>query len=168
MPEEIAKSAKTVVMACKLPGGLRMRLFKMYEEAEPVMGGGSRMVQRARQEGPSIVLNGCAIAVGGQMPKHQIVGGYGLTTNVPADFAEEWMKQNSESALVKEGLVWVVNSRDAAEKKATDMEEVRSNLEPLDVTTSIKKGQEVHNDPRWPRTINPNVTTPQTADRKAS
>ena len=54
----VAKSAKTVSMGCKLPNGLRMRLFQMHTEKEAVMGGGVRDVQRARQKGTSIVIRG--------------------------------------------------------------------------------------------------------------
>lgn len=155
MVEEVAKSAKFVSMGCKLPNGLRMRVFKSYEESEPVMGGGSRSVTRWRQDGESFILNGNRYQVnetGAQNVSHVIEGGFGITNNVPAEFAQRFIKQNEDAAIVKEGLVFIMGNETEARAKAKDGAKKTSGLEPLDPTFTLREdGVLVPNDPRIPK-----------------
>jgi len=166
--QNVPKSANTVTVGCKMPGGLLLQLTKGYEENEPVMGGGSRKVTVYRRDGEKVKLNGCAVPVGAPQPRHMIIGGYGLTPNVKADFINEWMRQNADSKLVKNNLVFIAASRDAAESKAEEQAAVKSGMEPLDPTFTVgKNGAVIPSDPRYPRSLNPNLTSPHTADRVA-
>jgi len=85
----------TVTVACKLPSGLVLQLFRMEDHDEPLMSGGFRTVQRA------VPLNGKQVKLNGSARRHNkdadhtIVAGAGLTYNVDADFFAEWQKQNA-------------------------------------------------------------------------
>ena len=141
-------SKETVTVACKLPNGLKLRLFEMIEHDEPVMGGGYRTVKIARKVGETITLNGCAAPFG--VTKH-LVGGYALTLGVPADFMAAWMDQNKGSPLIesKQIVVHVKDTEGAAREHAA----VRSGLEPLS-----PKG-----DPRAPKGITKSDATAEAA-----
>lgn len=135
--EPRGSAGDTVTVACKMPNGLRLRLFEMEEVPEPMFGGGVRMTKRARQiEGADIVLNGAAVnleEVGkGNLPSFVIAGGYALTPGVPRDQWEAWLEQNKHSALVRNNIVFCYKSEEGARKQALEQAEVRSGLEPID------------------------------------
>src|SRR5689334_20726717 len=100
--QQAVKAAKHVTVGCKHPNGLKLHLYKMESTHEPVMGGGSREVKVARRTPlngiEEVILNGFTIPMGAQKA---VAGGYGLTFKVPADFMEEWMRQNADTPLVK-------------------------------------------------------------------
>ena len=165
--EQVSKSTKTVTVGCKMPGGLILQLYEMHDEKEATPNG-FRDIKVARPAGDPVRINGCAVPVGGPQPKHMVLGGYGLTPGVDADFFAKWLKQNEHSMLVKNKLIFSANSRDSAESKAEEMAKVRSNLEPLNPTfTTDKNGRIIAADPRYPKPANPNLTVPHTADRVA-
>lgn len=127
----VTTTGPTVTVACKLPGGLLVQLCEMEEVAEQVMGGGSRMVRRARRVGPLVKLNGFANPVNDK-PKTLTYGGYGLTYGVPKDLFEEWLAQNADLDAVRTGLVFAFDEPDDAKEAAVERKETRSGLEPLD------------------------------------
>lgn len=132
----------TVTVACKLPHGLMLRLFRMEEHDEPVMGGGTKTVKRAVAIGETLTILGVA-APFGKSPKAQIVGGYALTPGVDADFFKAWMDQNKDSAVVRNKLVMHHEKPDMVAKKAEELAAIRSGLEPLTPDS----------DPRIPRGV---------------
>ena len=148
---ETPKGAKYVTVACKVPNGLVLRAFKMYEEHEAVMGGGSRKFEMARTAGDPFKVNGPAPM--SAMPQFDMPGGYALTPNVPADLWAAWLEANKDSAMVKNKLIFATATPEAASKQAKEQESVKSNLEPLDVSTVTKNGREVNVDPRWPKAM---------------
>ena len=167
MSEQVqaAKSSKTVSVGCKLPNGHILQLFAPHKEVEVGPGGQSRTIEVHRPTGEQVRLNGCATPVGGPQPKYLILGGYGITPNVPADFMEKWMEANKDSLLVKNKLIYVAPTRDAAEAKAEEMADIKSGLEPLDPSFSTdKKGNITPADPRFPRSMNPNLSAVHKAD----
>jgi hypothetical protein len=123
--------AGTVTVACKLPHGLILRLFRMETRNEPVMGGGTREVQVATQVGEPVVIKGYA-APFGQVPSVPIEGGYALTPNVDADFWAAWVKQNEDHDAVRNRLIFANEKSESAQRKAKDQTKVRSGLEPID------------------------------------
>lgn len=128
-PVETPKaSGGTVKVACKLPHGLILRIFRMVDGQETVPGG-YRDVKRAEQIPGEVHLNGNAVAVG-DTPRHRILAGYGITENVPKEFFETWLDQNRDHPAVLNNLVFTVG---AGEEEATtrEFESVRSGLEPL-------------------------------------
>lgn len=119
-----------VTVACKLPHGLVLRLFRMEEEAELVMGGGTRMRKVARPTGEQVVLHGNAVPFG-TIPMHRIIGGYALTEGVDKDFFDAWLEQNKSAAYVRNGLVFAYEKAEATEGRARENASRLSGLEPL-------------------------------------
>lgn len=131
----------TVTVACKLPNGLLLRLFRWEEHDEPVMGGGTKVVKRAIEiEGSRINLNGYAVPFG-QIPDQQILSGYGITPNVPADFWEEWLKQNKDSDLVRNHIVFANPKTADTAAMAREHKGQKSGLEPVN-TKRLPRGIE--------------------------
>jgi hypothetical protein len=161
------KSAKTVTVACKLPNGVVLHVDEMVEEHEPVMGGGTRKIQVARRRPETAVINGNAVAVG-QTPRHQMFMGYAMTPDVDADLWAKWLEQHKDSLMVKNKLIFAMAGRDNIEAKAKEHADQRSGLEPLDPTFKVgTNGAIIPNDPRYPRSMNPNLSAVHQADRVA-
>jgi hypothetical protein len=136
-------SSDTVTVACKLPHGLRLRIFEMVDHEEPVLGGGKKASKVAQPVGDQVVINGNAMPMVGQ-PRHEIVGGYGLTHNVNAEFFAKWCEQNGESDIVKNNLIFALKNANAARDKARDGADIRSGLEgidPVNLPRGIQKGE---------------------------
>ena len=148
---ETPKGAKYVTVACKVPNGLVLRAFKMHEEHEPVMGGGSRKYELARTVGDPFRVNGPAPMTA--LPQFDMPGGYALTANVPIELWTQWLEANKDSAVVKNKLIFATATPEAASKQAKEQESVRSNLEQLDTSTVTKNGRETNVDPRWPKAV---------------
>ena len=163
--QQVKTSSKTVTVACKLPSGLILRAFDMKDdrEASPM---GTRDIKVARQRGEAVKLNGFAMAIG-KSPQHQITGGYGLTSGVDAEFFNQWLKDNADSAIVKNGLVFATASDHDTMKEAKGNADVKSNLEPLDPSTKMVNGRETPSDPRYPKPVSRNLGNITTAEERA-
>lgn len=129
---EQGKGATRVTVACKLPHGLTMRLFKMEPFVEPVVGGGTRESKMPVVVGEPVTLKGYRALPFGVVPKAQIAGGYAITTGVDKDFFEEWMRQNKDSDIVKNKLVFAHVARESVEDFGRENEKRVNGLEPLD------------------------------------
>lgn len=139
----------TVSIACKIPNGLTLRLFKMTEANELVMGGGSRSVKVAERIGGEVTIFGTAHPVN-QAPKCLIVGGYAITPNVDKDFWDKWIKDNAELDMVKNKLIFAHEKQEMVAGKAKEQRLVRSNMGPLDPETKVN-GK--YADPRMPERV---------------
>lgn len=163
MAQPTASSGAPVVVACKHPPGIFMRIFKSQEFDVPVLGGGTRKEAKSFAVGSPIKINGPAVPFG-QAPRCRIVNGYALTTDIPADVARTYMEQNKESDLVAHGLIDVFPDIATAEKECKGRK-IKSGLEQLDVGTIRREGREVPRDPRWPARSNPNLSGVSTDKR---
>ncbi|QPF81669.1 hypothetical protein IC762_17750 [Bradyrhizobium genosp. L] len=135
-----------------------------HYEAAP---GGGRMLKlesRAVALSDPIKINGPAVPFGAT-PPFVIAGGYALTPNVPGDFMEKWMEANKDSPMVKNNVIFVQKSDAAAQKQAKEQKEVQSGLERLDVRMVRKGERMVPRDPRWPKSVNPNLSVVATDTR---
>lgn len=158
-------STSTVTVGCKLPAGIFMQAHKMEEIQEPVLGGGTRTAKRAVPVGPKVRINGNAAPQGSVSP-HAVDGGYALTYHVPSETAHEWMKANRDSAMVRNGLIFVHDKPESAKSQSAEMAETLSGLERLNVShRRDRDGNMVPADPRWPRSRNPNVSDIVTGSR---
>lgn len=167
MPEqESATVSKTsaLVVICKHPPGIWMRVFETEMIDVQVIGGGSRKEKRALAVGEPVRIYGPATPHG-QTPRCRIVNGYAITTNVPADVARKWMEQNKSSAMFRNGLIDVFADIQTAEAEARKRGRTQSGLEQLDVGVMSKNGQQVPRDPRWPAKVSPNLSGVQTDTR---
>jgi len=125
--------AGTVVVACKHPNGMILRLFDMVKVMYDVQGGGKREVEEARERPGSkhVVINGPATPFGGR-PKGPIEGGYVLTFGVDAEFFAEWMKQHRDTDYVKNQIIKGYNKEADAVVESRKLESVKTGLEPID------------------------------------
>lgn len=143
-------SGDVVTVGCKLPAGLILRVFDMVDTPEPVMGGGTRMSPMARELPQRIELKGYAVPFG-QPVNRPIFGRFALTNNVPRDFFELWLHQNKDTEIVKNGLVFMEDSEDAARDHAKEFKTLRSGFEALNTESKDAKGR--YTDPRMPARI---------------
>ena len=123
----------TVVVACKWPSGLVLRLFDIVPVLYDVQGGGKREVMEAqlRPGGKVVTVNGPA-APFGRMPKGPVEGGYVLTFGVDADFFAEYVRQNKDTDLIKNRILFGFAKEADAIAEARKLETVRTGVEPVD------------------------------------
>lgn len=162
---DIAVSARAVTVAYKGPSGLLLRLFKMVSRPEPVMGGGSRDTLVAEQVGEIVRINGNATPHG-MAPRCEIVGGYALTHDVPADFMAEWLKQNAEHDAVRNGLLIVHGTVANVTAQAKEQRSTSSGLQPLDVSETTEKDRTRLSDKRVGPRTNPALSNIAASSRE--
>lgn len=125
----------TVTMGCKVPNGVVLRLFDLVD-VQLSMNGIVLTEKQAQQREGEYVLNGFSIDLGkmagGIPPEHQIIGGFGLTSGIPRDFADEWFAQNAQSALVRNKIVFMERNENEARAHARDYASLQSGLQPVD------------------------------------
>jgi hypothetical protein len=140
-----------VTVACKIPNGLLLRIFKMAlaREQTPT---GYRDIERAEQVGDIVKINGPALPFG-QDPEYVVVGGYALTPNVNKDFFDEWLRQNKDHEAVKANLIFAHSNRAVVSDRAREQRAVRSGLEPLNPDRIVRNGKSMPVDPRFPSQI---------------
>lgn len=158
-----AEKASTVTVACKVPNGILLRVFREEKSQEPVLGGGWREVKRSVPVGDPIHISGPAVPYG-EAPKTKIEHGFALTFGVPADVWKVWLEQNADSDMVRNGLIFAQAKDDGAVAKSKEMSGEKSGLEPLNPAMTTKNGQTVPVDPRYPKRANGNVSAIHTAD----
>jgi hypothetical protein len=121
---------ETVVVACKLPNGIVLQLCKK-EQATEQTPSGPRTVEIGVKSGDKYVVRGASIPWG-TTPKYLMVGGYALTSGIPREFWDEWLRQNDDNDFVKRGLVFAHVAMEDTEAHAMEGEKVSTGLEPID------------------------------------
>lgn len=154
-PEERAPSANrsrnTVTVGCKVPNGLILQNEIMVDDFEQVFGGGVRAIKKAQPDGPPIRINGPARAPGSDPDAKRVIGGYGLTYNVPRDDFERWINHNAALDIVRSNLIFACEDKDRAQDQARDQKSLRSGLEALNTESRGADGRYV--DPRMPNKV---------------
>jgi len=130
--------AETVTVACKLPHGLRLRLFKMIDVVEGAPSG-SRMVQVAQQIGEQVVIRGYLEPNVGELLIPSRMSSWAFTDGVDKEFMTEWLKQNQGHDAVQAGLIFAADKRSNAEARAREFDKLRSGFEPID-PANLPKG----------------------------
>lgn len=156
---EQPRSRETCTVACKVPAGLRLQLYKREPFSEPVLGGGTRESSRAVRVAGPVIIAGPATPFGAA-PRTQIIGGYALTHNVDAEFMRQWLKDNADHEAVVNKMIFVQSNRDRAESEATELADQRSGMEPMH--------QDPSKDPRRPRSNTPNLDGVTRAEQPAA
>lgn len=137
-PRSIVTSTETCTVACKLPHGLRARLFEMVDNQEAVAGGGFKNMPRAQVMGDIIEIRGYLHEVKrSPMAMPSISSRYALTEGVNKDFMNEWLKQNWDHDAVKNNLIFVHDTDTAGQARA--FKDTRSGFEPVDPAKLAKK-----------------------------
>lgn len=133
--ERLTTTGDTVVVACKQPNGLILRVFDWVEYEEPNSGGKTKKIARQSVEAGEYEIHGNAIDMAalqrGEV-NHRIVGGYGITHGIPKDFWDRWLEENKDSRIVKNGLVLAWPTEQGAVDESRNREKLRSGLEPID------------------------------------
>jgi hypothetical protein len=142
----IPDTARTVTVGCKLPNGLVLSLQREGVEHEPLFGGGTREVKVFRNYGKQVALNGFALKAN-SAPKHLVMGGYGLTPNVDAEFMKEWLEQFKETKFVQDQIIIVHAAKSDMAANARDGEKIMSGLEPIDPLNLPIKEVKLHQRP---------------------
>lgn len=127
----------TVTVACKMPNGLQLKVFKFVENRIPIGAGQYAIEQKAQQVGKSVFLNGNAVPYG-EAPRHPIVGGYAMTSGIDAEFMEKWLEQYAELPAVKNRLIFIAEDPQYVADEAKEHRALRSGLEPIDVRKGTK------------------------------
>jgi hypothetical protein len=133
----MAVNNNLVTVACKVPNGLLLRIFKMAPAREQTPTG-YRDIERAELVGEPVRINGPS-APKDENREIRIVGRYALTPNVNKDFFDEWLRQNADHEAVKAGLIFAHSSQSRVSDQAKERKDVMSGLEPLNVDR-IKRG----------------------------
>ena len=146
--EEIPKGAKYVTVASKLPMDIEIQLCRETTAAVTGQFGSVKETINVKT-GRMYYIRGTAYPVG-QPPKgfpkapNMIDAGYALTSGIPADFWAEWLRQNQDTEMVRNGLIKAAATQHDVEAKAAEHADVQSGLQPLDPD----------GDPRNPKPMN--------------
>ena len=130
------KSRNTVFVACNMPHGLTLRAFRNIEVPRAEQG---RVILEkvAQQIGEAFTVKGNAAAFG-QPFRAPIVGGFAITTGCPEDLWKSWFRDNENSDMVKNGLIFADEKRERVEARARENKKQRSGLERIDVSAGSK------------------------------
>ncbi len=125
--------ANLITVACKMPHGVICRLHEMVDVEEPLPGGGTKTVKRARPTGSVFKLNGyLKPAVGDEPAPPAAPGAFALTHGVDEDLFNAWMAQNHDLDMIRNGLIFASAKADYVKSKANEREkDVRCGLEPI-------------------------------------
>jgi hypothetical protein len=138
-PAVIAESrAKFVTVASKLPMNIELQLCQPRTAAVTGQFGSVKETVHVRV-GEIHVIRGTAYPVG-QTPKgfprrqamiEDEAGGYALTPKVPAEFWAEWLKQNADTDMVRNGIIKAQPDLESLEADAAEHAKVDCGLGPL-------------------------------------
>lgn len=135
------RSGETVVVACKAPMGLLLRMFEPHEYQEPSQTGmrDVKTFKVVNDPGKQWVIRGTYVASAGQAyhrgnsaVAELLPGGYALTYGVPKEIWDNWYEYNKRTKLVTEQVVFAMPSLPKATERAKELRKVRSGLEPVD------------------------------------
>lgn len=128
-----SKGIAYVTVACKLPNGLWLQLHRAQRITVPVLGGGTRDETQFMREGNRYRVYGNSHPQN-KAPMCEIVAGFALTHNIPKDFWDKWLDQNSESEIVKKSIIFGYAGRENIDAASKDHEKVKSGFERMDPT----------------------------------
>lgn len=134
----------TVTVACKVPMGLVLKLYKKTRQHEPVMGGGSREIDAYVPDHSqrTYIIHGNSHPQD-KSPIAQIADSFALTHGIPKAFWDAWLEQNLESDMVRNGLIFAHVEGASVAAEAREKASERSGLERLDPTKVHKDGETV-------------------------
>src|ERR1035437_3761556 len=111
--------ADTVCVACKLPHGLILRLFKMIKQREATPGG-TIEVEVAQPIGPMVKIAGYLKPNVGVLIIPSQMSSWAFTDGVDKEFMLKWLEQNQTHDAVISGLIFCADKRVNAEARARD------------------------------------------------
>lgn len=143
VPSSPASGTDTVTVACCIPNGLILRVYDAEEAYEPMYGGGQKRVDKYVPREQTYTLRGSALdpadLKAGKLPEYPPIGGFALTTGIPADFWELWKKQHHDFPALKNGLVFASRDQHRAGDEARERQGTESGFEGIDPDNPAKK-----------------------------
>lgn len=129
---------ETLVVACKLPHGLILRLYETKEVHEAQRDGTTKLIKRSEPLPGEVQLDGYLKKYKIDLPPAAQGSKYEITTGVSKEFFEEWLRQNKDhQALTSNLILWARNTGELKAKMRA-FEGTRSGLEPIDRNTLPK------------------------------
>jgi hypothetical protein len=128
---------ETVSVACALPNGIWLQIWKPFVEREATPNGFKDItIHRADPDKPRLRINGFAVPFG-KRPNYTIIatsstGGIAITNDVPKDLWDQWLEQNKASEIVKKNIIFAMPTNREAETEAKKRYDIKSGLEPMD------------------------------------
>jgi hypothetical protein len=142
-----ASTGDTVTVACNIPNGLILRVFREEDSYEASPGGG-RPTKVMRPHGDQVIVNGSAVNMDdmrrGRSPEHPVLHGYALTSGVSRDFWEQWLEQNKNAPYVTNHCIFAASNEQSARSKVKgEFPNMKSGLEPIDPDNPAEKSREL-------------------------
>lgn len=132
------RKAKFVTVASKLTHKLEIQLCRPRVLTETGQYGRSEQTI-FHKVGEVHILNGTGFPAG-TLPKgfprrpsmiEDVGGGYALTPGIPADFFAEWLVQNAETDMVRNGLILASSNMEDLEAEAAEHAKMDCGLQPM-------------------------------------
>jgi hypothetical protein len=121
----VAESA-TVTIACKLPNGIHLDVFRMDDFSERTIHGTVIQTKRAVRTG-RFTLKG----IKRRTDDSGLAMGFALTHGVPKAHWDAWLEANKDSPLVQNGIIFASSNSNDARARAREHEAQVSGFEPL-------------------------------------
>lgn len=119
-----------VSIACKLPNGLILQVYRKVRRRIPAPAGAANEVDIYEPYGKQYRVHGCSHPQN-MAPHCTIIGGYAITANIPKQHWEAWLAQHRDDDMVRNGLIFA-NSTTKIAGEAKEKKAIKSNLERLD------------------------------------
>jgi hypothetical protein len=132
------KGTATVTMASKLSFDYEMKVTPGVWEEKLTPMGMTRVFVADLSRQQVFPLRGTSASRrlesnGNQLgPMPSMSGGYRLTPGVPADFCDQWLKENADLPAVKDGLIFAHSRESYVRAQAREKAELRSGMEAID------------------------------------
>lgn len=137
---------KTVTVACKLPHGLILRVFKMVDVEEAQPAGSVRTVPRAQQVGAPVTIKGYLQKYDPSNPPVAVAPSFALTHGVDKEFFEEWLRQNHDHAAVVNNLIFASDKASTVNGRVKEHADQPNGFEPIDRNRLPKRIQNYKKD----------------------
>lgn len=129
------KSGRTVTVACKIGvASISLQLCQVVEKFEQSLQGG-RMIKEAIRIGDVVIIRGTSYPRGtppeGFPAAPLIIDGAAMNPGISAEFWEEWVKQNQQNPLVKNGMIFAHEKPDHVAGMARETKGNLSGMDPV-------------------------------------
>ena len=157
---KVESASGTVIVASKIPHDIIVQLYQPCKRQVQGRFGPHEESFRV-PTGKQYLIRGTSRPVGaipkGYPAAPDMEEGYALTSNIPADFWEQWIYDNRDTDMVRNRVIFAVGDRASAKDIARENTKVRSGLDPLDMSAGTP-------DPRAPRPITTQIEPLKTAE----
>ncbi|QCE32893.1 hypothetical protein FAI41_04410 [Acetobacteraceae bacterium] len=123
--------ADQITVFCRLPNGIILSLFPEGEAQRRASSNKNKnLVLNPMREIGKITLNGATDSSSGYIAERNLMLGKAGRTLVDKDFWEAWLRQNENSDLVRENLIFAEAKSSKGEAKLKEFATEKTGLEP--------------------------------------